>query len=324
MRSAGKYSKQGTAAAIYGHSLRPLAAFNFVLVLALQLPVARSEKSRLLRRHSVLTPELKNWFAEKGYLRSLDHRITISEDGRLIANEEVAADKTFLRLPRHLTLSWLTVDPRGDSSSALGRAIAEHPELFPSRLVMPVWLAYERHRSDSLFGPYLRSLPTKLDLPILWKDSELSQLNGSWIHGAVQDDLSMLRQTFKSLMSKLCQLYPGAQGFSKRTCDVSTWKWAWAILWSRGVQVTVPRPPQKGDKPARQSAATTAALVPFADMANHVAYSEANAIGYWDERSAQWVLQATTSLLPGDEILISYGDNLGNKPNNPPGKASTR
>ena len=111
---------------------------------------------------------------------------------------------------------------------------------------MPVWLCYERHRKASLFAPYLRALPFKLDLPVLWKAAELAAMNSSWIYTAVQDDLAMMKSTFKTTMSRLCQLYPGpeeAGGLGTEACEVSTWKWAWATLWSRGgfVDTKLPR-----------------------------------------------------------------------------------
>ena len=82
----------------------------------------------LLRRHSLLTPALKGWLGDKGYLEG-SNGVTVADDGRLIATAEIAAGATIIDLPRHLTLSWLTVDPRRDTISVLGRAIEEHPGL---------------------------------------------------------------------------------------------------------------------------------------------------------------------------------------------------
>ena len=84
-----------------------------------------------LRRHSQLTPAFKEWLGSKGYLGAT-RGVTLSDDGRLIAAVDIAADGPIMNLPRHLVLSWMTIDPRRDASSALGRAIAEHPELFVS------------------------------------------------------------------------------------------------------------------------------------------------------------------------------------------------
>ena len=189
----------------------------------------------------------------------------------------------------------------------------------PSKLILPVWLCYERHRKASVFAPFLRSLPSKLDLPLMWKPAELTVLNSSWVYSAVQDDLAMMRETFKTTMSRLCQLYPGAEqagGFGADACKVATWKWAWAILWSRSVVVEVPAPRiiQQNHQASESSSgvASAHALVPLADMANHVPSAHANALSFWDSEKLQWVMEATLPIRAGEEILLSYGDELGN------------
>ena len=152
---------------------------------------------------------------------------------------------------RHLALSWLTVDPRRDAKSALGRAIAAQPGLFPARLILPIWLCYERHRPNSLWRPYLLSLPSKLDLPIRqlheqsppqldfqmvlrgcfgfssWKKAELSRLNNSsWLGAASQKDLASVTADHELSMANLCASYPGSEygndassgGFTPKVC----------------------------------------------------------------------------------------------------------
>ena len=145
-----------------------------------------------LRRHTQLGEGYKQWLGEKGYLgHVVSGSLVPTPDGSTVASREIAQGAELVSVPQHLALSWLTVDPRRDPNSALGRAIVAQPTLFPARLVLPIWLCYERHRPDSLWRPYLLSLPSKLDLPISWKKAELARLNNtSWLGAAARKDLA--------------------------------------------------------------------------------------------------------------------------------------
>ena len=139
---------------------------SLALVLALThlLAAAPAPQPAALRRHSRLADPLRSWFGEKGYLQGV-RGATLSPDGRLVANADIGEGEDVVALPAHLVLSYRSVDPRMDSASVLGRAIDAHPKLFPLRLIMPLWLCYERHRQNSLWRPYLTSLPSKFDIP---------------------------------------------------------------------------------------------------------------------------------------------------------------
>ena len=123
-------------------------------------PAAR----RLAAPQPARRPSQVSWFGEKGYLQGV-RGATLSPDGRLVANADIGEGEDVVALPAHLVLSYRSVDPRMDSASVLGRAIDAHPKLFPLRLIMPLWLCYERHRQNSLWRPYLTSLPSKFDIP---------------------------------------------------------------------------------------------------------------------------------------------------------------
>jgi hypothetical protein len=161
-------AKMMRAAALLPPSLLLLLLLLSAGVVVPRPASAASASSPSPRRSSRLTPAFKGWLTSKGYLGAASGGITISAEGRLIATAARQPGEAVVRLPRHLVLSWLTVDPRRDATSVLGRAITQHPELFPSRMILPTWLCYERHRASSLFAPYLVSLPSKLDLPLMW------------------------------------------------------------------------------------------------------------------------------------------------------------
>ena len=61
------------------------------------------------------------------------------------------------------------------------------------RHVLPIWLCYERHREDSLWGPWLRALPRHLDLVAEWSAAEREALRPSWLAEAAANDDEDLR-----------------------------------------------------------------------------------------------------------------------------------
>ena len=271
------------------HTMRPLrtsrAAAALLLLLFAGIALARGPRNSEHPRGSKVDPWLTRWLAEQGYAKK-DRLVSVAEDGCLFAYQDIAADATILTIPRQLTLSWATVDPRYEEpgGSALNLASREHPELFPSKQILPIWLAFERHRPYSRYLPYLKTLPIVLDLPAMWELGQLDRLNGSWVRSAVDGDTQMVSESFQSTMEQLCELYPddSPHGFGGKACDMATWQWAWATIWARGVEVEVPAPPSQGDPAPEPSEVVSAtALVPFADLANHAPASQANAISYW-------------------------------------------
>ena len=272
----------------------------------------------LLRRHTRLSAEYKQWLGQKSYLRCvINGSVVPTPDGRTVAQRDIAVGEEIVVVPNHLVLSWHTIDPRQDPSSALGRAILAEPQRFPARLILPIWLCYERHRPDSLWRPYLLSLPSKHDLPISWRESELARLvNSSWLGEATASDRASLRADHEASMLRLCALYPvdadgngTSGGFSDKSCAMSTWLWAMGIIWSRGISIDVVDP--SNGVPA---AARATALVPFADLINHAAPRHANAQASWDTARSAWVVKSVRSVLTGNEVLIAYGDSDGAHP----------
>lgn len=269
----------------------------------------------ILRRHSRLSEEYKQWLGQKSYLQGvIDGSVVPTPDGRTVAQRDIAEGAEIVVVPQHLVLSWRTIDPRRDPSSALGRAILAEPKLFPARLILPIWLCYERHRPDSLWRPYLLSLPSKHDLPINWRDSELRRLsNSSWLGEATVADRASLRADHEASMSRLCALYPpdvdggGASGgFTDKVCSMTTWVWAYSTIWSRGISIDLfdPSPSASDGIPATLKAA---ALVPFADMINHAGPKHANAHAFWDTTRSAWIVKSIRPIQTGDEVLIVYG-----------------
>lgn len=300
-----------------------LVALALVVVLLAVHAVASSVDSGaggsgLLRRHSRLSDEYKQWLGQKSYLNGvIDGAVVPTPDGRVVAHRDIAEGMELVVIPQHLVLSWRTIDPRRDPGSRLGQAILAEPQLFPARLILPIWLCYERHRPDSLWRPYLLSLPSKHDLPVGWREPELVRLaNSSWLGAATAADRASLRADHEASMSQICTLFPsdtggsGASGgFSDKVCALSTWIWAWAIIWSRGVTVDIPDPASSGG-----AAVKAAALVPFADMINHASPRHANARASWDTTRSAWVVKSVARIRTANEVLIVYGDSYSVHP----------
>eukprot|EP01050_Picozoa_sp_SAG11_P052255 SAG11_NODE_30174_length_303_cov_1.014706_1_plen_100_part_11 len=99
-----------------------------------------------------------------------------------------------------------------------------------------MWLSLNRHHPVSPWGPYLRAMPTVFDLPFLWPAAvraELLQPALPALAARVEADLAMVNSTHAKYMAPFCARLPaGAE-----MCSMSSWKWAWAVAWSRAMAV---------------------------------------------------------------------------------------
>lgn len=114
------------------------------------------------------------------------------DDGEVIAGIPV----THVLCGRHVQESdvWHDFKAVGADSS---------PEAAPNlRNAMLVLMVVHRDR-ESRFGPYLRSLPDRYDVPILWESDQEEELRGTNLEHVVPERRAALRRAFDWLTPRL-------------------------------------------------------------------------------------------------------------------------
>lgn len=146
---------------------------------------------------------------------------------------------------------------------------------------------------------YVKLLPSDFALPTFWNDEERGLLVGTSIETALEAKLKSLDREFTLLYDSTssigwCQQHWWNPETGALTLD--DWKQVDAMYRSRAL-----------DLPG-----TGHAMVPWVDMANHASGDDTVALYETDENGdAILILQDGRSLVPGEEITITYGDEKG-------------
>jgi hypothetical protein len=177
---------------------------------------------------------------------------------------------------------------------------------FPAEQRLAFWLLF----AVKFGGPVWRQLgqllpgPELCPSPLLWRDGELRELQDT----AFAMQASVARQTASRGYEGFLSQWPlGAQlhaSLGKPSAD--EFVWALAMVQSRGMADELP---ERGS--ARRE--RVAMLVPFADMANHVA-GDPGFSGAIDDAGAAFTLTCCRAdgVPAGAELTVSYRDNASN------------
>lgn len=244
------------------------------------------------RYHSVASPALQQFFRA----RYPAPKLTAS-DGRLLLAQPVVAGEELFAVPRARILTASTVRELSDFLDAGVDVVSPPPP--PRSLWLPLWLSYERHRPDSPHAPYLAALPTAFHLPFLWSPAERAGLRSSWLGAAVEEDVRVVEQSFVQHLQPLCAAAP--EHWPREACTRSTWRWAWAVVWSRALGI--PSRERGGDD---DGTGNENGLIPLLDLANHDSHSSVT--GRWVASRGEFVVVAGEPLAAGTELTLNYND----------------
>ncbi|KAA6406815.1 MAG: hypothetical protein FRX48_09313 [Lasallia pustulata] len=149
------------------------------------------------------------------------------------------------------------------------------------------------------FTGYVQFLPSHIPLPTFWENAEIEMVKGTSLEGALRSKLNSLNREFDHLRDstrsiKWCQQYWWDQQTGLLSLD--DWKQVDAMYRSRAL-----------DLPG-----TGHAVVPCIDMANHA--SGKGTVARYDtdaDGGGVLVLRDGKSVVVGDEVTITYGDDKG-------------
>lgn len=149
------------------------------------------------------------------------------------------------------------------------------------------------------FSEYVKYLPSQIPIPTFWQESERMMLEGTSLEAALEAKLSSLAREFSLLQEKTndiewCKQYWWNADTGSLSFD--DWKQVDAMYRSRAL-----------DLPG-----TGHAMVPCVDMANHASGDGTTALYETDaDGNALLVLRDGKTMMAGDEITITYGDEKG-------------
>ena len=178
---------------------------------------------------------------------------------------------------------------------------------FPAEQRLAFWLLYAIKNGGPLWQRLGALLPgtDECPSPLLWRDADLSELQDV----AFSMQLSAARQTAARGYEGFLEAWPlGKQLHAALGHPTAQdFVWALAMVQSRGMADELPAAAE-GGSPER-----VAMLVPFADMANHVAYEPGFSGAVDDSGDAFSLTCCRVDGVPsGGELTVSYRDGASN------------
>ena len=204
------------------------------------------------------------------------------------ATEMVQSGDTLVDIP----LKCLITVEMGKETD-IGKAIlASNIDLdAPKHIFLMLFILVDRKKSDSFFKPYYDILPATLrNMPIFWNDDELNYLKGSFMVQQIVDRKEAIENDYRSIIAILPEF--------KNLCDMETFKWARMAVCSRNFGIVV-------------NGLRTAALVPYADMLNHLRPRQSK--WQFDDQTQSFTILAIQQLALGAQVYDSYGQKCNHR-----------
>jgi histone-lysine N-methyltransferase SETD3 len=160
----------------------------------------------------------------------------------------------------------------------------------PKHIYLMVFMLEDRLKPDSFFKPYYDILPQTLNcMPIFWTEDELKWLDGSYIQRQTAERRAAIRNDYDQIV----RVWPSFAKFS-----FEEFAWARMIACSRNFGIVV-------------NGLRTSALVPFADMLNHLRPRETK--WTFDSASQCFTITALRDIQAGAQVYDSYGKKCNHR-----------
>ena len=165
---------------------------------------------------------------------------------------------------------------------------------------------WDRRNESSFYQPYYRILPTTYEnMTIFWGESDLHYLAGSFMLRQIEDR----RVNIKADYDEICRVAPEFAEYS-----IAEFEWARMMVASRNFGITV----STFNAPVSLASCTdthslgraaddikTDALVPFADMLNHLRPRQTK--WTFEQSETSFTITSLQELEMGQQVYDSYG-----------------
>ena len=163
----------------------------------------------------------------------------------------------------------------------------------PKHIYLMIYILWDRNVNGrhSFFDPYYQILPQTLhNMPIFWSDSELAELNGSYITQQIMDRNQAIVDDYNAI----CAIAPQMRTLA----TLQEFKWARMCVCSRNFGLCI-------------NNVRTSALVPHADMLNH--YRPRETKWTYEESIQAFTITTLQHIRSGCEVLDSYGQKCNHR-----------
>ena len=161
----------------------------------------------------------------------------------------------------------------------------------PKHIFLMLFILTDRLSPDSFFKPYYDILPPTLsNMPIFWNDKEKALLKGSYVLEQIAERNDAIEQDYKSI----CAIAPDMT----KMCTLADFKWARMCVCSRNFGIVV-------------NGLRTAALVPYADMLNHLRPRQSK--WQFEDHSQSFTISSLADLAMGVQVCDSYGQKCNHR-----------
>ena len=204
------------------------------------------------------------------------------------AKEEINNGDTIVDIP----LKCLITVEMGKRTE-IGKAIlASNIELdAPKHIFLMLFILVDRKLPDSFFKPYYDILPESLrNMPIFWNEDEMKLLQGSFLVQQIKERSEAIDNDYHSI----CAIIPNFQDL----CTLKEFRWARMAVCSRNFGISV-------------NGLRTAAMVPYADMLNHLRPRQSK--WQFDDQKQSFTIVAVESLAIGAQVYDSYGQKCNHR-----------
>mmetsp|Transcript_29878 Transcript_29878/g.92359 ORF Transcript_29878/g.92359 Transcript_29878/m.92359 type:complete len:478 (-) Transcript_29878:128-1561(-) len=204
------------------------------------------------------------------------------------AVRKIEANETLMKIP----LKCLITVEMGKATD-VGRAVLEAElELdAPKHVFLMLFLLLDRRNPKSFFQPYYQVLPQTLsNMPIFWSPQELEWLRGSYLLAQIEERKHAIKTDYEAI-NRVWPAFP-------RLCTLDEFSWARMCVCSRNFGIVI-------------NGVRTSAMVPFADMLNHLRPRETK--WTFDNFLGAFTITALQTIPRGAQIYDSYGQKCNHR-----------
>lgn len=174
---------------------------------------------------------------------------------------------------------------------SLARAGVDRELSAAKHCYLAVYILCTKNDPSSHFAPYYNLLPTSFpSTPLFWAEEELKWLKGSYILEQVEDRKRNIHSDFRLITRAVSEL--------EGAFSLDDFMWARMVVASRNFGITV-------------DGVRTDALVPYADMLNHLRPRQTRWL--YDSTRRAFLIVSLQPLAAGQQVFDSYGKKCNSR-----------
>ena len=240
-RKGGQFRKEGKVRILMRMTLECFqSAMLLRLLLLVMLVLSQTRVGAGEEDGEGLTPRLAKWLSQRETPSKLSSKIVQDRfpgmGSGFKAREKVYANDTLIQVPMSVFMSLKTA-----TDSKLKPVVID---LFQNNCsanaILALHVLHERSLGEaSNFSAYIESLPKAFDLPVVWTDEELAELNGTQLLPKVVQQRGAIEKEYQDVILPVLQSLQYAELLKDFRYGLSEYFWAYCCVVSRAFLVQV-------------------------------------------------------------------------------------